>query len=76
MPFGILVVRDDFIITISNRKYAFINDFSNNKIKEFYTSKKSRFIIQLLYRISSEYLKTLTILNKKIDEYEKLFYKA
>ena len=49
------------------QKYDIIKDFTNGKVKEFYTYKKSRFIIQLIYRIAILYLKALREIDNKIE---------
>ncbi len=66
-PLGIIVVRNDYIVTVGLQKYDIIKDFTNGKVKEFYTYKKSRFIIQLIYRIALLYLKTLREIDNKIE---------
>ena len=35
MPLGMIVVRDDFFVTVSLRKNKVIEDFTKNKIKNF-----------------------------------------
>ena len=57
MPLGMIVVRDDFFITVSLRKNKVIEDFEKRKIKNFQTYKKSKLIFQILYLNSSYYLK-------------------
>ena len=64
---GILLVRDDYIITIESQKTPFLSDFTKGKVKEFYTYKKSRFTIQIAYRIAITYLKVLRDIRKKIE---------
>ena len=49
MPLGMIVVRDDYFITISLRKNKIIESFEKRKIKNFQTYKKTRFIFQILY---------------------------
>ena len=49
MPLGIIVVRDDFFITVSLRKNKIIENFEKRKIKNFQTYKKTRFIFQIMY---------------------------
>ena len=48
MPIGIIVVRDDYIITVSLKELELIKDFTKGKVKGFSTYKKSRFILQLM----------------------------
>ncbi len=67
MPLGMIVVRDDFFITVSLRKNRVIEDFEKRKIKNFQTYKKSRFIFQILYLNSSYYLTHLKQINKETE---------
>ncbi len=67
MPLGMIVVRDDFFITVSLRKNKIIEDFEKRKIKNFQTYKKSRFIFQILYLNSSYYLTHLKQINKETE---------
>lgn len=67
MPLGMIVVRDDFFITVSLRKNRVIDDFEKGKIKGFATYKKSRFILQILYANSSYFLTYLKQINKETE---------
>lgn len=67
MPVGMIVVRDDYFITVSLRKNRIIEDFEKGKIKNFATYKKTRFIFQFMYRNSAEYLTCLKRINKETE---------
>ena len=67
MPLGMIVVRDDFFITVSLRKNKVIEDFEKRKIKDFQTYKKSKLIFQILYLYSSYYLSYLKLINKETE---------
>ena len=67
MPLGMIVVRDDFFITVSLRKNKVIESFEKRKIKNFQTYKKTRFIFQILYLNSSFYLNYLKQINKETE---------
>ena len=67
MPLGMIVVRDDFFITVSLRKNRIIESFEKRKIKNFQTYKKTRFIFQILYLNSSFYLNYLKQINKETE---------
>ena len=67
MPLGMIVVRDDFFITVSLRKNKIIEEFEKRKIKNFQTYKKTRFIFQILYLNSSYYLNYLKRINKETE---------
>lgn len=67
MPIGMIVVRDDYFITVSLKETKLINNFENGKIKGFFTYKKSRFILQIMYNNSSDYLTYLKRINKETE---------
>ena len=67
MPLGMIVVRDDFFITVSLRKNKIIEDFEKRKIRNFQTYKKTRFIFQIFYLNSSYYLTYLKQINKETE---------
>ena len=67
IPLGMVVVRDDFFITVSLKKNKIIENFEKNKVKYFQTYKKTRFIFQILYLNSSYFLKYLKQINKETE---------
>lgn len=67
MPIGMIVVRDDYFITVSLKEVKIINNFEKGFVKGFCTYKKSRFILQLMYNNSSEYLNYLKKINKETE---------
>ena len=67
MPLGMIVVRDDFFLTVSLRKNRVIEAFEKSKIKNFQTYKKTRFIFQILFMNSSLYLSYLKQINKETE---------
>ena len=78
MPLGMIVVRDDFFITVSLRKNKVIEDFEKRKIKDFQTYKKSKLIFQILYLNSSYYLSYLKLkqINKETEIAEYILKKS
>ena len=63
IPMGIIVV-DDVIITVVTRNTPIITDFTEGRIRGFWTFKRTRFILQLLHRNASRFLAYL----KQIDK--------
>lgn len=63
IPLGIVLV-DEIIITVCTRETPIINDFTEERIRGFWTNKRTRFILQLLHRNASRYLAYL----KQIDK--------
>jgi magnesium transporter len=58
LPLGI-VMTDEAIVTVCLKDSPVVQDFVCGRVKEFYTYKKTRFILQLLYRIAGKYLQYL-----------------
>ena len=67
MPLGMIVVRDDYFITVCLKKNKLIEDFEKQKVKGFQTFKKTRFIFQILYSNASYYLDYLKKINKETE---------
>ena len=70
IPLGMIVVRDDFFITVCSRKIKVIEDFEKLKTKNFATYKKSRFILQIMFSNSSYFLNYLKRINKETEATE------
>ena len=72
MPLGILVVRDDYVITISSEKFSLMDMLSKKKtiVGEIATYKKSRLAFQLIYITSVEFLKYLTYISRDMENFE------
>ena len=67
MPLGMITVRDDYFITVSLNKASILEDFEKGKVKNFFTYKKTRFILQILYANSSAFLNNLKQINKETE---------
>ncbi len=67
IPMGIIVVRDDFLITVSLKNNKILDSLKSRKIKNFRTFKKTRTIFQIFYSISSYYLHYLKQINKETE---------
>lgn len=76
MPVGIIIVRDEYMLTVSLVKNKIIESFEKGKIKTFATYKKSRFIFQILYQISLNYLECLKKINKETENAENILQKT
>ena len=63
IPMGIVLV-DEIIITVCTRETPIIADFTEERVRNFWTFKRTRFILQLLYRNASRFLAYL----KQIDK--------
>ena len=64
------------LITVCLKNSKILTDFVNGKVKSFYSFKKSRFILQILNRISNAYLVYLRQIDKKSLMIEKRLHKS
>lgn len=72
IPIGILVVRDDYVITISLGSFNLLDMLNKEKsiVGEIATCKKSRLAFQLLYITAVEFLRYLTYISKDMELFE------
>lgn len=75
IPIGIILTEEN-LITVSLKDSPIIEEFRKNRVKEFFTFKKTRFALQILFVISSQYLRYLKQINKKTNEIERVVYKS
>lgn len=75
-PLGIIINKEGYFITISLKKQALLNDFKNNRVKNFDIKKRTKFVIQILLRVAEIYQKELTSINNYINKKEKILYKS
>ncbi|MDF2883820.1 MAG: magnesium transporter [Clostridiaceae bacterium] len=71
-----IIHTDKEIITVCLKNSKILTDFIDSKVKSFYTFKRSRFILQILYRIASYYLIYLRQIDKKSLIIEKKLHKS
>jgi magnesium transporter len=75
LPLGI-VTTPKHIITIAASENLIISDFLESRVKTFFTTKKTRFCLQILARTNRNYQKYLNEIEKKIEELEKIITKS
>ena len=71
-----IIHTENQLITVCLKNSKVLTDFINSKIKSFFTFKKSRFILQILNRISTYYLLYLRQIDKKSLMIEKRLHKS
>ena len=67
MPLGLIVVRDEYFISVALKKNRVIDAFEKGRVKGMFTYKKTRFLLQILYLNASYYLNDLKKINKEAD---------
>lgn len=75
IPMGIILSEQN-IITICLKENPIIKDFTESKVKSFFTYKKSRFLFQILYRNASYYLQYLRDINRNSNKIETELHKS
>ncbi|MCT4660939.1 MAG: magnesium transporter CorA family protein [Tissierellales bacterium] len=75
LPFGI-ILKDKYIITICLKDNIVLNDFRNQKIKNFFTFKRNRFVLQMLYRIDTKYLIYLKQIDRMSNQIERQLHQS
>lgn len=71
-PLGIIITKSNYVITVSTKKIDILDDFKKNIVNDFRTAKKTRFVIQILIKTISKYLRILKRINKDIDDKEEV----
>ena len=70
IPLGMVVIGDDYFVTICLKENPIIDLFRDKKIRSFFTFKKTRFILQILQKTAEFYLKYLGAINRETDNVE------
>jgi len=71
-----VVLTEKNIITICLKENNITKDFSESKIKNVYTNMKTRFLLQVLYRVATKYLFYLRQIDKRSAMVEKELHKS
>lgn len=75
IPLGI-IHTDQCIMTVCLRENSVIRGFEENRVKTFYTFKKTRFILQILYRNATLYLQYLKRVDKESNRIESKLHRS
>ena len=69
IPLGIYMTKQA-IVTVCLEETPVLRAFMNNRVREFYTYKKTRFVFQILYRNATSHLRYLRIIDRKSEQIE------
>jgi magnesium transporter len=75
IPLGI-IVTDQHFITVCLEDNPIIQQFAHNKVKGFFTYKKTRFTLQLLYVMATYYLRYLRQIDRKTNHIERELHES
>ncbi len=69
MPLAIITAKD-IVITVTLRETPILQYFKSGRTKDFFTYKKTRFILQIFYRVATVYLQYLRGINRESEQLE------
>lgn len=69
IPLGIIIAKE-VIVTICLEETKVLKSFMDGRVRDFFTFKKTRFILQILYKNATVFLQYLRIIDRKSEEIE------
>ncbi|HOO61383.1 MAG TPA: CorA family divalent cation transporter, partial [Bacillota bacterium] len=69
-PLGIIITRRN-LITVSLRNAPVLDSFISNQVRDFRSSYRTRFSIQILLAVAKDYLKLLRFVDKTLETSER-----
>jgi magnesium transporter len=75
IPLAIILIKH-MIITVCLKSETLLKDFSNNRVKTFFTQYKTRFILQILYRNATRFLQYLKHIDRTSSRIEQDLHKS
>lgn len=69
IPLGIILTKN-VLITACLEETPILKSFIDGRVRSFFTYKKTRFILQILYKNATVYLQYLRIIDRKSEEIE------
>lgn len=75
VPLGIIITEYN-VVTVCLEETSLIEDFWNRRVRGFDTCKKTRFVLQLLYRNASKYLHYLRQIDRASTQVETALHKS
>ncbi len=69
IPLAIIVAKD-LIITVCLEETKVLKGFMDGRVRDFYTYKKTRFILQILYKNATVFLQYLRIIDRRSEQIE------
>ncbi len=75
IPLGI-ILTEKVIFTVCLEETPILNAFMDGRVRNFFTYKKTRFILQILYKNATLFLHYLRIIDKKSEVIEKNLHES
>lgn len=74
-PLGI-IITESVVVTVALHRNQIIDPFIRGAVKSFSTSKRTRFLLLILFATARLYLRDLRHIDKKSDEYEQMLHRS
>lgn len=71
-----IILREDTLITVCSEETPILRPFREGMIRGFRTQMRSRFILQILFRMATLFLAYLHVIDKKSDQVEDKLQKS
>ena len=65
-----VILSEDKIITVCSQHSPILRQFEENKVRDFNTAMRSRFLLQILFRVDSLYLQYLRSIDRRSEQVE------
>lgn len=75
IPLGIILLEQN-IVTVCLEETSIIEDFWNGRVRNFDTCKRSRFLLQILYKNAGKYLQYLRQIDKAQTQVENALHQS
>lgn len=75
IPMSIILAKD-VIFTVCLEDISVLTSFMENKIRNFHTNMKTRFVLQILYKNATLFLQNLRDVNRKSEAVERKLHKS
>jgi magnesium transporter len=75
IPLGI-IVTENILVTVCLENIIVLSEFYSSRMKGFYTFKKTRFLLQILYKTALHYLRYLRQIDKRSEEIQQKLHRS
>ena len=69
-------LTEEAVITVCSQHSPILRQFEENKVKDFSTAMRSRFLLQILFRVDSLYLQYLRSIDKRSEQVEAQLHRS
>ncbi|MGL5677212.1 MAG: magnesium transporter CorA family protein [Cellulosilyticaceae bacterium] len=71
-----IIIGDSYIVTVCLKEVEVLKEFITGRVRTFFTFKKTRFILQILYKNASYFLQYLRHIDKLSNQVEQELHKS